>query len=65
MVEKADKKKDLGDRALIYARELSEVEANDIRYVHMLPREARGEWMKEMHEKPKLSMMKLIAECEV
>ena len=65
MVEKADKKKYLGDRALIYARELSKVEAKDIHYVHMLPREARDEWMKEMHEKPKLSMMKLIAECEV
>ena len=55
----------MGDRALIYARELSEVDAKDIRYVHVLPREARDEWMKEMHEKPKLSMMKLIAECEV
>ena len=43
VVEKADKKKDLGDRALIYARELSEVEAKDIRYVHVLPREARDE----------------------
>ena len=27
--------------------------------------EARDEWMKEMHEKPKLSMLKLIAECEI
>ena len=62
VVEKADKKNDLGGRAIMYARELSEVEAKDIRYVHMLPREARDEWMKEMHEKPKLSM---IAECEV
>ena len=35
MVEKADKKKYLGDRALIYARELLEVEAKDIHYVHV------------------------------
>ena len=27
--------------------------------------EAKDEWMKEMHEKPKLSMLKLIAECEI
>ena len=25
----------------------------------------RDEWRKEMHEKPKLSIMKLIMECEV
>ena len=25
----------------------------------------RNEWRKEMHEKPKLSIMKLITECEV
>ena len=28
-------------------------------------REARDEWMKEVHEKLKLSMLKLIGECEV
>ena len=32
---------------------------------NMLPREARDEWMKEMHEKLKLSMLKLIGECEI
>ena len=28
-------------------------------------RNVRDDWRKEMHEKPKLSMMKLITECEV
>ena len=28
-------------------------------------RNVRDEWMKEMHEKPKLSMTKRITECEV
>ena len=28
-------------------------------------RNVRDEWRKEMHEKPKLSMMKQITECEV
>ena len=32
---------------------------------HVAYRKTRDEWMKEMHEKPKLSMLKLIAECEV
>ena len=32
---------------------------------NILPREARDEWMKEMHEKLKLSMLKLIGECEI
>ena len=28
-------------------------------------RNVRDEWMKEIHEKPKLTMMKRITECEV
>ena len=28
-------------------------------------RNVREEWRKEMHEKPKLSIMKMVTECEV
>ena len=57
--------KSQGLRAIKCRSKCRNVDAKDIHYVHMLPREARDKWMKEMHEKPKLSMMKLIAECEV
>ena len=45
-------------------RELSEVDVKDM-LLSVAWRNVRDEWRKEMHEKPKLSMMKLISDCEV
>ena len=45
-------------------RELSEVDVKDM-LSSVAWRNVRDEWRKEMHEKPKLSMMKLILDCEV
>ena len=45
-------------------RELSQSEVNDM-LLSVAWRNVRGEWKKEMHEKPKLSMMERIAECRI
>ena len=45
-------------------RELSEADVKGI-LLTIAWRNVRGEWRNVMHEKPKLSMMKLIVECEV
>ena len=45
-------------------RELSEADVKG-KLLSVAWRNTRDEWMKEMHEKPKLSMMKLIVGCEV
>ena len=45
-------------------RELSEVDVKGM-LLSVAWRNVKDEWRKEMHEKPKLSMMKLIVECEV
>ena len=45
-------------------RELSQSEVNDM-LLSVAWRNVKEEWKKEMHEKPKLSMMELIAECGV
>ena len=44
--------------------ELSEADVKDM-LLSVAWRNVRDEWRKEMHEKPKLSMMKRITECEV
>ena len=44
-------------------RELSEADVKGM-LLSAARRNVRDEWRKEMHEKPKLSMMKLIVECE-
>ena len=45
-------------------RELSEADVKGM-LLSVAWRNVRDEWRKEMHEKPKLSMMKQITECEV
>ena len=45
-------------------RELSEVEVKCM-LLSVAWRNVKDEWRKEVHEKPKLSMMKFIGECEV
>ena len=45
-------------------RELSEADVKGM-LLSVAWRNVRDEWRKEMHEKPKLSMMKRITECEV
>ena len=45
-------------------RELSEVDVKDM-LLSVAWRNVRNEWRKELHEKPKLSMMKPIVGCEV
>ena len=45
-------------------RELSEAEVKCL-LLSVAWRNVKDEWRKEVHEKPKLSMMKLIGECEV
>ena len=45
-------------------RELSEADVKGI-LLSVTWRNVRDEWRREMHEKPKLSMMKWITECEV
>ena len=45
-------------------RELSEVEVKCM-LLSMAWRNVKDEWRKKVHEKSKLSMMKLIGECEV
>ena len=45
-------------------RELSEADVKGM-LLSVAWRNVRDEWSKEMHEKPKLSMMKRITECEV
>ena len=45
-------------------RELSEAHMKGM-LLSVAWRNVRDEWMKEMHEKPKLSMTKWITECEV
>ena len=45
-------------------RELSEVDVKGM-LLSVAWRNVRDEWRKEIHEKPKLSMMKRITECEV
>ena len=45
-------------------RELSQTEVNDM-LLSVAWRNVREEWKKEMHEKPKLSMMEQISECGI
>ena len=45
-------------------RELSEADVKGM-LLSVAWRNVRDEWMKEMHEKPKLSMTKRMTECEV
>ena len=45
-------------------RELSEVEVKCM-LLSVAWRNVKDEWRKEVHERPKLPMMKLIGECEV
>ena len=45
-------------------RELSKVDVEGM-LLSVTWRNVRDKWRKEMHEKLKLSMMKLIVECEV
>ena len=45
-------------------RELSEADVKGM-LLSVAWRNVREEWRKEMHEKPKLLIMKMIAECEV
>ena len=45
-------------------RELSEADMKSM-LLSIAWRNVRNEWRKEMQEKPKLSMMKRITECEV
>ena len=45
-------------------RELSEADVKGM-LLSVAWRNVKDEWRKEMHEKPKLLMMKLIVECEV
>ena len=45
-------------------RELSEADVKGM-LLSVAWRNVREEWRKEMHEKPKLSIMKMVTECEV
>ena len=45
-------------------RKLSETDVKGM-LLSVAWRNVRDEWRKEIHEKPKLSMMQLITECEV
>ena len=45
-------------------RELSEADVKGM-LLSVAWRNVREEWRKDMHEKPKLSIMKMITECEV
>ena len=52
------------DMSRCVVRELSEAEVKCM-LLSVAWRNVKDEWRKEVHEKPKLSMMKLIGECEV
>ena len=52
------------DKNIGVIRELSEVDVKDM-LLSVAWRNVRDEWRKEMHEKPKLSMMKLISDARL